>query len=148
MANHISFFLPQAGEAGVFAALFGILMAFMLAMGLVVYIYTAIVLMTLAKKTNTKPAWLAWIPIANLYLTTKIAKVQWWTFFAFLLFLVPAIGWMGFTAVMIWWWWNIAERMKFPGWISLLLLVPVVNLIIMGIIAWANPSAPSKKKKK
>ena len=35
------------------------------------YIYYAICLMFIAKKTNTAPAWLAWIPIGNLFLMCK-----------------------------------------------------------------------------
>jgi uncharacterized membrane protein len=120
------------------AAFAGGMIVFTLITMLALYIYTSVVLMVIAQKTKTKNAWLAWIPIANLYLMTQVAKVPWWTFFAFLLPMIPIIGSLGFMAVMVWWWWMIAERRGFPNWYGILMLVPVVNLVFMGIIAWGK----------
>ena len=39
---------------------------------LVIYIYSALSVQFIAKKTNTSKSWLAWIPIANSYLICKI----------------------------------------------------------------------------
>src|SRR6266849_10516763 len=50
-----------------------------LLIGLVVYVYIALAVQTIAEKTNTENAWLAWIPIANLILLLNIAKKPiWW----------------------------------------------------------------------
>jgi hypothetical protein len=38
--------------------------------------------------------------------------------------------------IMIYFWWKIAEAIKKPGWWSLLLLIPIVNFVIVGIMAW------------
>lgn len=94
--------------------------------------------MTIAKKQKIDNAWLAWIPIANFYLMTQIAKVPWWTFLAFILSFIPIIGSWLFLAVMTWWWWRIAEERDKPGWYGILTLIPIVNLIIIGIIAWSD----------
>ena len=52
----------------------------------VVYVYVSLALMTIATKTNTANAWLAWIPIVNIFLMLNIAqKPVWW----FILFLIP-----------------------------------------------------------
>jgi len=51
---------------------------------------------------------------------------------------VPFIGGIAFAGVLIWFFWIIAERIKFPGWTSLLLLIPIANLIILGIWVWAK----------
>lgn len=132
LSNSTSAWLPFTGLlVGAF------LTAFIIA-GIIVYIYTAIALMTIAKRTKTKDPWLAWIPIANYYLITKIARVPWWTFFAFLLVLIPIIGSIAFLAVTIWWWWKIAEIRKKPGWLAILMIIPIINLIIMGILAWSK----------
>ena len=130
MATDIPNWMPFA------SLLTGMALTVLIMVGIAVYIYTAIALMTIAKKTKTPNAWLAWIPIANYYLMTQIAKVPWWTFFAFLLTLIPAVGAIAFMAVSVWWWWKIAENRKFPGWLGILTIVPIVNLIVMGIIAW------------
>ena len=51
----------------------GGMMTFWIIFGLVVYIWMAICLQKIAEKTNTPNGWLAWIPIANIYLMCMIA---------------------------------------------------------------------------
>jgi hypothetical protein len=116
------------------AAFFAVFMAMLL----VVYIYTAWALMTIANKTRTKYAWLAWIPVANLYLMTQIGKTPWWTLLLLLLYWVPVLGTILTIGLTIYWWWNIAEVRKMPGWLGILMAVPVVNLFVIGYIAWAK----------
>ena len=103
---------------------------------LATYIYFAVALMTIAKKTNTPNGWLAFIPIANIYLITQIAGLPAWYTLIILLPIIPFIGYLAMVIVMIYFWWKIAEAINKPGWWSLLLLIPVVNLIIMGVMAW------------
>ena len=124
----------MVGLLGLFAGF----MAIMVFIVIAAYIYMAVALMTIAKKTKTKDAWMAWIPIANLYLMTKIADVPTWTILAFLLLFIPVLGGLAFMAVYIWWWWKIAEARKMEGWLSILLVLPVINLVIVGIIAWKD----------
>ena len=35
-------------------------------------------------------------------------------------------------------WWKIAQARQKHGWLALLMLIPVVNLIVMGLIAWKD----------
>jgi hypothetical protein len=101
---------------------------------LAVYIYTAIAVMTIAKKTKTKDGWLAFIPIANIYLLTQMAGQNGLLTLIILADLV--LGGLATTVLTIWMFWLIAEKIKYPGWMSLLLLIPIVNLIILGVFAW------------
>jgi len=119
---------------GLFAAFYLIFLVVVLAL----YIYTSIALMTIANKTRTRNAWLAWIPIANFYLVTQIAGVSGLWTLALLAALVPFVGPLLLAGVGIWLFWRVAEKRRFPGWISLLLLIPVVNLVILGILAWGK----------
>jgi len=119
---------------GIFAA-FGFMLLFFV-LGL--YIYGSWALMTIANKTKTKNAWMAWIPLVNIYLITQIAKLSGWWTLAILLVFIPVIGSLALLALTVWWWWRIAERRKFPGWISLLFLIPLVNLVVIGVIAWGK----------
>ena len=112
-------------------AIFATFLLFVLLISIAAYIYQAIVLTTIAKKTKTKDEWLAWIPIAMIYLMTKIAKVSGWFT---LLFFVPVIN----LIVYVWLWWKIAEARQKPGWMALLMIIPIANLVIMGIIAWKD----------
>lgn len=110
-----------------------------LLIALAIYIYTAWALMVIAHKTRTENAWLAWIPIANLYLMTQISQTPWWTFLIVLFAgLIPVVGWIISLGITAWWWWLIAERRRMPGWLGILMIIPLVNLVVIGYIAWAK----------
>jgi hypothetical protein len=113
--------------AGLLAGLLGMILLF----GGVVYVYMALALMTIAKKTNTENAWLAWIPIANIILMLNVArKPLWWIF----LMLVPLVNIV--IAILVWM--AIAEARHKPNWLGILMIVPVVNLVVPGYLAWAD----------
>lgn len=106
---------------------------------LAVYIYTSLALMTIAKRTKTEYAWMAWIPILNLYLMSRIAGIHWWTVLVVIFAgWIPLIGQLAAAAIIVWWWWMIAEKRKYPGFFGILMLIPIVNFIILGVLAWAK----------
>lgn len=124
-----------AAIVGFILTIIGILILILIAF----YIYTALVLSAIAKRTNTENPWLAWIPVGNLYLMTQIANVPWWTLLIVLFgSTIPYIGAVASIVVSVWWWWRIAEVRNKPGWFGLLMLVPIANLIMMGILAWGD----------
>lgn len=116
---------------------------------LALHIYKAVVLMTVARKTNTPNGWLAFIPVAHLYLKTQIAKVHWALMFipvvAFLLMFIPLIG---FVFSLLFWitlfvwngfiFWKICEARGKPGWWGILIVIPVVGWVMMGLLAWQD----------
>ena len=127
------------------------------------YIYFSLALMTIAKKTRTSPAWIAWIPIANLYLLSKIARMHCWPLFLFLYifvsplffyFIPEALSWiliflalLAYITLLVFiiiWCWRMFERAGRPGWWVLFLLVPVIGqlvfLVFLGIAAWGKNS--------
>ncbi len=132
--------LPFAG--GAFGAITGMvlfvfIMIYILIM-LAIYIYTSLAVMKIAKKTKTENGWLAWIPIANIYLMTQMAGVSgWWTLAVFVTF-IPFIGGLLVAAGFVYLWWIICAKIKKPEWWSILLLVPILNLVLLGIMAWAK----------
>lgn len=99
--------------------------------GIVGYVWIALCLYIIAKKTNTENPWLAWIPVANIVLACQIAGKPWWWVF---LFLIPIVNIVLGILVM----WKICEVRNKPGWLALLMLVPVANLIIPGILAFVD----------
>lgn len=129
MANDFSLLTSLIGAlAGLF---------FLIVIGL--YVYTALAFMTIAKKLRYDKPWLAWIPVANLFLIPILAKKNWvWGF----IFLVPIVNIVFFFI----WMWNIYEQRKYPGWLSLVpllgfipfigIFVSLANLIILGFVAW------------
>ncbi len=129
----------------------GGLIVLVLLVGLAFYIYGALALMSIAKRTRTKNAWLAWIPIVNIYLMMRIGRLPAWTLALWLLVFVPVVSGLASVGMSIWYWWAIAEQRKRPGWWGILMIVPILNLVLMGIMAWgkdprgtAMPLAPRR----
>ena len=95
------------------------------------YVYMSLALQTIANKTSTANSWLAWIPIANLFLMLNVAKKPaWW----FILFLIPLVG----VVMLIIVWMAIAEARGKPNWWGILMIVPLANFVVPGYLAWAD----------
>ena len=120
---------------------FGIVMLLLL---VVIYVYMAICLMKIAKKTNTPNGWMAWIPIANVILMLQIAKKPAWWAALLILFIIPivniiaGIAWVIITIII---WMAIAQELRKPEWLGVLMIIPVANLIVPGYLAFSNGSA-------
>ncbi|HVX92698.1 MAG TPA: DUF5684 domain-containing protein [Candidatus Dojkabacteria bacterium] len=124
----------DAAAAAVGLLFGGVFLVVGLVFALVGYIYSGLTLMATAQKLNVPNAWLAWIPLANLYLMTQCAGLSPWTM---LLILVPFVNFIYAVYVYM----KISERRGFNQLLGLLILVPVANLIWMGVLAWGKPSA-------
>jgi hypothetical protein len=121
----------QSSDGALPAALMGTMLMFFLVIGLAGYVYVALALQTIATKTNTENAWLAWIPIANIFLMLSIAKKpMWW----FLLCLVPLVN----IVILIMVWMAVAEARHKPNWWGILTIVPVANIVVPGYLAWSD----------
>jgi len=98
---------------------------------IVIYVYLALCLQFLAKKTNTPNSWFAWIPIANIFLMLKIAqKPLWW----FILILISPVN----IVIGIIIWMKIAERRGKPNWVGILIIVPIIGIAIPGYLAFCK----------
>jgi len=102
------------------------------------YIYMALALMAIAKRTKTKEPWFAWIPILNILLMLRIAKMHWAFIFVFLFSFIPIIGWIAGIVLTVIVWGKVSEARKRPFWWGFLTLIPIVNLVIIGILAWSK----------
>ena len=109
------------------------------------YIYRSLVLMALAKKTNTANAWLAWVPVADFYLMLEIGGLPGWYMVGLLVIFMPFFGSLLFIAGMVFLWWKIAESVGRPGWWVVFYLVYSVHLIIRGVMAWGSKSSNKGK---
>lgn len=117
----------------------GAMLNFVLGLGL--YIYIGVAVMNVSRKLKYKHGWLIFIPIANLFLILKLARMSYWYFLAFL---IPVANIVLFAVV----WMKISDNLKKPGYWGILMVVPVVNLVAVGYLAWSEraTSAPSRKK--
>src|SRR6266436_1574436 len=108
--------LAQESEStGPFAALTGLVLILSIGFIVAFWVYFALALQTIADKTNTANSWLAWIPIANLFLMLNVAKKpMWW----FILFLIPLVS----LVMLVIAWMSIAEARGKPNWWGILMI--------------------------
>jgi Family of unknown function (DUF5684) len=120
----------NSGALPAVAALGGLMFVFLI-IGLAAYLYMALALQTIAKKTNTENAWLAWVPVINIVLMLNIAKKPlWWI----ILCLIPIVN----IIVIVIVWMAIAEARGKPSWWGILIIVPAAQVIVPGYLAWAD----------
>lgn len=87
----------SAVPPGIAAGVVGGMILLVLLIGLVSYVYSSICLYFIAKKTNSGPSFLAWIPFAHHLLRFKIAKMNYfWIFVPVGLFLLSFISGFSF----------------------------------------------------
>jgi len=139
MVDLLGFEISDAIIQLIEAMLIAFLVTFM-----ILYIYVGAAVMAIAKRTQTPQAWLAFIPIANVYLMAKTADLSGWYTTSLALAAIPFIGPYITTATLVFIWWRIAERLGRPGYWSVLMLIPMVNMVLLGIMAWGKelPATP------
>lgn len=107
-----------------------------------IYVYISFAYMRLAQKNKQKNVGLAWIPeFGPIIVAFKAAKMHWWPWLLLSGLISPFVGqWMllAFGGIVVYWHWKMFEAIKKPNWWAILLLVPVANVIIVGIAAWGN----------
>jgi len=84
-------------------------------------------LMLIAQKYEEQ-AWLAWIPIINLALMVKLADKPFWLFITLF---IPALT----IFVMIYIWISIAQVMRKPAILGVLIVVPFLNILMLWNLA-------------
>lgn len=124
---------------GIIAALFGGVMLFVsIICSLGMYIYMALTLMKTAQKLKAEDAWYAWIPILNVVLLFKLGEQNPWLI---LLSLIPGIGTLVVAILSIIATMKVCEKRGYDKFFGLLMLVPVANLILWGMLAWGKKDA-------
>lgn len=100
---------------------------------LVWYVVYTLPLFLIAVKSEHSLAWLAFVPIANLWLMCDMTDLDlWWILIAML---VPLIGGIVFQAVV---WMRLAENTNKPSWLGLLMVIPLVDIAVGYYIAMVN----------
>ena len=102
-----------------------------LILGLAVYVYFCLCIFLIAKKLGVPNPWLAWIPLVQLWTVVNCAGKPWWWL---LLLLVPIVSFI--VSIMLWM--SISENLGRNKWLGLLMLLPIFNLIYIGILAFSK----------
>ena len=128
--------VAAAGAAGIFGLLFaGVGLVISLVVGLGTYIYMSLALMTIGKKLGYENPWFAWIPILNMIMLLKLGDQNPWLL---LLALIPGLGGLALLVIMIIAIMKICEKRGFNKMLGLLMLVPLANYVLLGILAWKD----------
>ncbi len=96
-----------------------------------VMIFYAVALSRIAVRTDTENGWMAWIPLAHTYLAIQVARRPgWWL----ILYFVPLVQIL--VDVLVWM--GIAETCGKSRWFGLLTLLPFVNVLLIGWLAFGK----------
>lgn len=99
----------------------------------VMHVVVAVLLGTIAQRTNTSHSWMSWFPILNVFLMCNIGrKSLLWGFLMFIPCLTP-IAMLVLAAGM-------ARQRGVTGWSALLAVLPVLNLLWLMYLAYGPGS--------
>ena len=109
-------------------------------LGVAGFVYFALCLQMIARKTGTRHSWMAWIPVLDFILMCRIAgRSGWWLLLFIILGLfnqnVAVIGVIIFGVILCM---GMTGALGKPIWLGLLMFVPVVNLAVIGYLAFSN----------
>ncbi len=103
---------------------------------IVMYAYAAFCLQKIATRLGVSHAWLAWIPVANVFIVLEAArKPLWW----FILILIPLVN----LVITIMAWAAVAKNLGRTGWHGLFIMIPLVNFVTLGMMAFGTAGAPA-----
>ena len=141
MVNELSAIGNAMIPAGILALIAAFALVFFI-IGIALYVYSSLAFMAIAKKVKNKSPAIAWIPIVGpALIARKAARMHWWPILLLIGFIVPWIGGLAilaFEVFFIIWLWKTFEAIRRPGWWAILCIIPVVNLILIGIAAWGK----------
>ena len=133
--------LEESAMGGLFALAIG-LVIFVIAVTIALYVYMSLAFVAIAKKAKISSPGIAWIPgIGPLIIAFRTSEMHWWPWLLLIGYIIPIIGFIPliiFSVFAIIWMWKMFEAIKKPGWWAILMLIPVVNLIMIGIAAWSK----------
>jgi len=101
--------------------------------GVILYIYFSYSLQVIFQKLNLQNAWLAWIPIANLYMIYIAGDQAWWWI---ILAFIPLVNIVAVIMSVVAWV-NIVQKLGKSPWLLLLFLVPILNFFLIGYLAFS-----------
>lgn len=137
--------LTLTADESLLVGLVGLALGFLalfLVFSLVIYIYLSLAYSAVGRKAKLKTPGLAWIPaIGPLIISYKASKMHWWPWLLLIGFVIPVIGFFAnivFMVFVVMWHWKMFESIRKPGWWSILMLIPIVNLIMIGVAAWSR----------
>jgi hypothetical protein len=132
---------------GLVALILGAIAVFLVIFALL-WIYMSFAFTAIGKKAGLSSPGLAWIPgIGPVITAFRASKMHWWPWLLLLGILIswiPLVNIIYILAMIVFgvysiiWNWKMFEAIGKPGWWAILYLIPIVNLVIIGIAAWSK----------
>lgn len=133
--------LEESAMGGLFALAIG-LVIFVIAVMIALYIYMSLAFTAIARKAKLSSPGIAWIPgVGPIIIAFRASEMHWWPWLLLIGCFIPIVNifaGIAFTVFTIIWMWKMFEEIKKPGWWTILMLIPVVNLVMIGIAAWSK----------
>jgi len=133
--------LMNLGVGTIFSLIAGMFVIFLLIF-VALYVFMGFAFMSIAKKAKLSTPGLAWIPgVGPLIITYQASKMHWWPWLLLIGCAIPILNIFASIAFMVFtiiWLWKTFEAINKPGWFAILMLIPVVNMIIIGVTAWSK----------
>ena len=130
-----------ASNGGILAIILHMVLVSLI-IGLAAYLYMSFAYMAIAKKAKQSTPGLAWIPgVGPLIIAYKESNMHWWPWLLLIGYFIPFIGIITgiiFLVYVIIWHWKLFEAIGKEGWWAILLIIPIVNLVMIGIAAWSK----------
>ncbi len=104
---------------------------FGLVFGLAFYVFFCFCALRICKKAGKDPGVLIWIPIVQLIPMFQAAKLN---PLLILALLIPVVN----IVVGVWLWWKLSEALGKPGWLGVLMLIPLVNIGVILYLAFGD----------
>ena len=110
-----------------------------IAIALLVYLLFCASLKLICGNAGSKPGWMIWFPVLQMFPLLRAAKMSaWW----FVVFLIPLVG----VVAHIVWCVKIAEACRKSRLVAVLLILPVTNLVAFLYLALSKPeNQPAEK---
>ncbi len=125
-------------------AILGTYMVLLLIISVPLYIYYAISHRKMAEKLHyVHPNWF-WVPILNMVALFQMGDENPMYLLLLLLSVIPVVNLIALLVLLFFMvkaYMNIAEKLKFPRWTALLILISPLNLIMYGLWAWGDPKS-------
>jgi tetratricopeptide (TPR) repeat protein len=107
-----------------------------LAIGIASYVYGALCLFLIAKKRDVAYPWTAWIPLVQVWpFVGSAGKPAWWIILLF----IPLVN----IIISIYLWICITKYLGRNKWLGLLMILPLINFVFLGILAFSKSEQPS-----
>jgi hypothetical protein len=119
----------EESSSSVLGGLIGGLVGLVVSVGL--YVFFCYCGKLICEKAGHQPGVLIWIPIANLIPLLTVAKLPLWFI---ILFLIPFVNLVCFIIM----WVKICQARGKPGWMGILMFIPLVNLGFLLYLAFSE----------